>query len=78
MITTSDRSDGVPAPAQEVEIRVGERSAYNGLNADGLTCRRRDSTSSNTVRDTNTAVKTLDSRPMVSVVAKPRIGPVPN
>ena len=30
------------------------------------------------VRDTNTAVNTLASRPIVSVVAKPRIGPVPN
>ena len=33
---------------------------------------------SNMVRDTNTAVKTLASSPMVRVVAKPRIGPVPN
>ena len=41
-------------------------------------CARRDSTSSNTVRETKTAVKTFDSRPIVSVVAKPRIGPVPN
>ena len=30
------------------------------------------------VRDTNTAVNTFASRPIVSVVAKPRIGPVPN
>ena len=41
-------------------------------------CWRRDRNSSNIVRDTNTAVKTLASRPIVSVVAKPRIGPVPN
>ena len=38
---------------------------------------RRESTSSNMVRETNTAVNTLDSRPMVSVVAKPRIGTRP-
>ena len=30
------------------------------------------------VRETNTAVKTLDTRPNTSVVANPRIGPVPN
>ena len=39
---------------------------------------RRDSTSSNIVRETNTAVNTFDSSPKDSVVAKPRIGPVPN
>ena len=41
-------------------------------------CRRRDSTNSNSVRDTKTDVKMFDSRPMNSVVANPRIGPVPN
>jgi len=34
---------------------------------------RFDRTSSNTVRDTNTAVKMFDSNPMVRVVANPRI-----
>ena len=38
----------------------------------------RDKMSSNSVRETNTAVKTLASKPKTSVVAKPRIGPVPN
>ena len=33
---------------------------------------------SGAVRDTKTAVKTFDANPIVSVVAKPRIGPVPN
>ena len=42
------------------------------------TWRRRDSTSSNIVRDTNTAVNTFEISPIVSVVAKPRTGPVPN
>ena len=36
---------------------------------------RRARKASNSVRDTNTAVNTLDSRPKNSVVAKPRIGP---
>jgi hypothetical protein len=35
-------------------------------------------TISKTVRDTNTAVNTFDNKPIVRVVAKPRIGPVPN
>ena len=39
---------------------------------------RRDNTSSNSVRETNIDVNTLASSPMDSVVAKPRIGPVPN
>ena len=43
-----------------------------------VAARRRDSTISNIVRDTKTAVNTLDASPMVSVVANPRIGPVPN
>ena len=43
-----------------------------------VAARRRDSTISNMVRDTKTAVKTLATSPMPSVVAKPRIGPVPN
>ena len=30
------------------------------------------------MRETNTAVNTLASSPMISVTAKPRIGPVPN
>ena len=33
---------------------------------------------SNSVRETNTAVKTFASRPIARVVAKPRIGVVPN
>src|SRR5688572_19313391 len=37
-----------------------------------------DRIASNIVRDTNTAVKTLAMRPKNSVVAKPRMGPVPN
>jgi len=40
--------------------------------------RRPLSTTSNNVRDTNTAVNTLDMRPKNSVVAKPLIGPDPN
>ena len=43
-----------------------------------VAARRRDNTISNMVRDTKIAVKTLAASPMVSVVAKPRIGPVPN
>ena len=43
-----------------------------------VAARRRESTNSNMVRDTNTAVKTLAASPIASVVAKPRIGPVPN
>jgi hypothetical protein len=39
---------------------------------------RRAASASNRVRDTNTAVNTFDSRPKKSVVANPRIGPVPN
>src|SRR4030095_15907011 len=35
-------------------------------------------TSSNSVRDTNTAVNMLDTRPITSVTAKPFTGPVPN
>ena len=41
-------------------------------------CSRRDRMNSNSVRDTKTAVNTFESRPKTSVVAKPRIGPVPN
>ena len=41
-------------------------------------CGRRLSASSNSVRETNTAVKTLASKPIASVVAKPRIELVPN
>jgi hypothetical protein len=39
---------------------------------------RRDRMNSNSVRDTKTAVNTFERRPKTSVVAKPRIGPVPN
>ena len=38
----------------------------------------RSSATSNIVRDTNTAVNTFASRPIASVVAKPRIEVVPN
>ena len=43
-----------------------------------VAARRRDKTASNNVRDTNTAVKTFETRPIAKVVAKPRIGPEPN
>ena len=38
----------------------------------------RASANSKSVRETNTDVNTLVSRPMLSVTAKPRMGPVPN
>ena len=41
-------------------------------------CCRRPYSSSKTVCDTNTAVKTEISRPMISVTANPLTGPVPN
>ena len=76
-MTSSRQRDGVPAPADEIEVGILEEVHATRCSASRCCCGAT-STSSNIVRDTNTAVNTLDSRPMVSVVAKPRIGPVPN
>ena len=69
--------DRVPAPLDEVVVGVledGHMPRYSKLrDLRGATASARTSCATR-----STAVKTLDSRPIVSVVAKPRIGPVPN
>ena len=71
--------DRVPAPADEVEVRILEdlHGDSSRCSTCGLRCRR-DSSSSNSVFDTKIDVNRLVSRPIDSVIAKPRIGPVPN
>src|SRR5690606_23330719 len=76
--------NGLPAPANEVDVRVIEDAhGASSLQMAQMLNRvepagRLDRIRSNSVRDTNTAVKTLVTRPKNSVVANPRIGPVPN
>ena len=43
-----------------------------------VAARRRTRTVSKSVRETNIAVKTLETKPKNNVVAKPLIGPEPN
>ena len=70
------------APARASATGGSRSPAFEGAGANVSMRRRaarpRDRTASKIVRETKTAVNTLASRPNVSVVAKPRIGPVPN
>src|SRR4029079_5276766 len=75
----------VPAPLQEVQIGIvkNAHTALSGSRRQMLSfcadpAGRFERIHSNIVRETNTAVNTLLSRPNTSVVANPRIGPVPN
>src|SRR5262245_40831133 len=73
----------MPAPAEEVEMGLLENVHGRGLHhqhqiLSAATCWRRDSTSSNSVFDTKIDVNRFEISPMNSVIAKPRIGPVPN
>ena len=81
MISADERIRRASA-TDEVVVRVVEdlhgRSLSVRLDAQRVAPAAAEQPSSNSVRDTKTAVNTLVSRPMVSVVAKPRIGPVPN
>src|SRR6516225_5786909 len=66
----------VDPPAQEVIVRVLE-DVHMSQMLSVWTCCRSASAISNSVCETNIDVKRFDARPIASVTAKPRIGPVP-
>ena len=62
-----ESAEGVPPPAQPVDVDVGQDTHGQMLSA---AARRRVRTSSNIVRDTKIAVKTFAARPIASDVRK--------
>jgi hypothetical protein len=77
-MTSSDRS--IACRPHRVKLTLALANSVKGLVmlSDRAAEQRRRRTSSNIVLDANTAVKTFAIRPIVKVVAKPRMNVVPN
>ena len=75
-MTTSDRT--MACQRHRMKLKLGLREDLHGLDAQCRHAAAARGPVRTMVRDTNTDVNTFDSRPIDSVVAKPRIGPVPN
>ena len=77
-MTTSDRRMACQPQRLKLKLVFVKTVPGRRCSASARPAPRRHSISSNKVLDANTAVKTLAMRPIVSVVANPRMGLVPN
>ena len=69
-------SEKIPEQQWRAQLTIEQRTELDQMLS--VASRRRVSTASNKVRDTNTAVNTLATSPKNRVVANPWIGPEPN